>query len=285
MSYGVQTLSLLIAAGIAAAAAPDARAEDRAATGAASPWVVGAEAKVRLVSGADKQGRPLFGLTFRLRDGWKIFWRSPGAPGVPPQLDWRGSRNLTSGTLVWPAPQLFTSFGFHARGYGGNVTLPIRVVATDATRPVKARLLVRYQVCKDVCIPGEARLALTLPVKAPPHAAIQAALSRAPRQAGKDFPVWQVRLDARRPDARQLVINIRHRHRRLARPVVILEPLQRLRLGRTGPVKKQGDGSLSVVIPILGGKPVPAGLTTRVTVLDGARSWEKTVPVSGLLTR
>jgi len=281
MVYGIQTLSLVLAAGMATTAASAARADDHAA----SPWVDGAEAKVRLFSGADRQGRPLLGLTFKLRDGWKIFWRSPGAPGLPPQLTWRGSRNLKSAHFIWPAPELFTSFGFRARGYGGNVTLPIRVVVTDDTKPVEARVFVRYQVCKDVCIPGEARLALKMPIKARPHSTITAALSRVPRLAARDFPVWQVRLDAQRPDARQLIVTLRHRDRRFAKPVVILEALQRLRLGRTGPVKRQGDGSLSVAVPILGGKPVPAGLTARVTVLDGAGAWEKTVPVSGLLTR
>jgi len=276
MVYGIQTLSLALVAGMATAAASAARADDRTA----SPWVDGAEAKVRLVSGADRQGRPLLGLTFRLRDGWKIFWRSPGAPGLPPQLTWQGSRNLTSARLIWPAPELFTSFGFRARGYGGNVTLPIRVVAKDARKPVEARLLVRYQVCKDVCIPGEARLALKMPIRARPHPEILAALAKTPKRPGDRFTMWRVRLMGR-----QLIVELKPRGGPLAKPVVIVETQKRLRLGRTGPVKRQGDGVLTVAIPVLGQKPLPPALKARVTVLDGARAWEKTVAVSGLRTR
>jgi len=282
MPYGIRTLLPALAVCFAPTAAT---ADDIADGSVASRWIAGAEAQIRLVSGADAQGRPHIGLSFRLREGWKIFWRSPGAPGLPPQLDWRGSQNLKSARLLWPAPQQFTSFGYRARGYGGRVTLPIRIVAGDAAKPVDARLFVRYQVCKDVCIPGEARLRLTLPVATRPHAAVTAALARVPRPAAGDFPVWQVRLDTRRLGARHLVITLRHRNRVFAKPVVILEPLRRLRLGRTGSVRRQGDGSLSVAIPILGGKPVPAPLRARVTVLDGVMAWEKTVAVSGALTR
>lgn len=235
---------------------------------------------MRLVSGADRQGRPLLGLTFRLRDGWKIFWRSPGAPGLPPQLTWRGSKNLKSARLIWPAPELFTSFGFRARGYGGNVTLPIRVVARDATRPVEARLFVRYQVCKDVCIPGEARLALKLSKKARPHPAILAALAKTPQRPGDRFTVWQVRAKGR-----QLIVELKSKSRPLAKPVVIVETQKRVRLGRTGPVTRTRDGRLTIAIPVLGQKPLPPALMARVTVLDGAGAWEKTVSVSGLRTR
>ena len=33
----------------------------------------------------------LVGLHFKLKDGWKIYWRSPGDAGYPPKLNWNQS--------------------------------------------------------------------------------------------------------------------------------------------------------------------------------------------------
>lgn len=248
--------------------------------GEATPWVNGAEARLRLVAGAGTSGLPYLGLVFDLRPGWKIFWRTPGAPGLPPQLDWRGSRNLKSARIIWPAPQLFTSFGFRARGYGGKVTLPVRIEASDRSKPVRVKALVRYQVCKDVCIPGEATLRLAIPPKMRPHAAVTAALARTPQPAGRAFSDWRVTLNGRR-----LVAVIKPKKHLPRVNAVILEPQQRVRLGRTGPVVKHQDGSLSVSIPLLGTAAPPRRLSVRVTVLAGRLAWEKTVRVPGPVRR
>ena len=36
------------------------------------------------------------GLQFRLKEGWKIYWRTPGDAGFPPQLDFSDSSNLAA---------------------------------------------------------------------------------------------------------------------------------------------------------------------------------------------
>jgi len=40
-----------------------------------------------------------------LAEGWKTYWRAPGAVGYPMELDWSGSVNLDDHELLWPAPK------------------------------------------------------------------------------------------------------------------------------------------------------------------------------------
>ena len=74
-----------------------------AATGA---WNINDHVDTRLVSVMDAVGDAdsvRLGLHFRMRPGWKIYWRSPGDAGFPPDPDWAGckpSRRSTSGGMV-----------------------------------------------------------------------------------------------------------------------------------------------------------------------------------------
>ena len=228
---------------------------------------------MRLVGGGGESR--WLGLTFDLRPDWKIFWRSPGAPGLPPVLDWQGSRNLRSARIVWPAPEIFASFGFRARGFGGRFTLPIRAKVRAADAALDARVRVLFQLCKDVCIPVETQLALSVPAAAPAHPDIVAARARAPKPAGAGFAVWRAE---RR--GRSLSVQIRHRSRSFARPVILVEAPKKVRLGRTVPLPPDSAGRFGVSLPILGKRPVPRDLQVRVTLIDGPEAWEKSVPVS-----
>lgn len=285
-----------MAAGLALAAAAPATAIPAAAASSAqslsarspsvespsveSPWADGLEGRLRLVGGGGAGESRWLGLTMELEPGWKIFWRAPGAPGLPPVLDWQGSRNLKSARIVWPAPEIFTSFGFKARGFGGRFTLPIRATVRDADSPLKARVLVLYQLCKDVCIPVEAKLALDVPPQAAAHPEIVAARALVPRPAGEGFAVWRAE---RR--GRGLTVRLRHRSRIFPQPVILVEAPKRVRLGRTGPVLAGADGGIGVSIPILGKRPVPKDFRVQITLIAGPDAWERSVPVSAAVER
>ena len=146
-------------------------------------------------------------------------------------------------------------------------------------RPSRARVRVRYQLCKEVCIPAEARLALTVPPDAAAHPAIAAARARVPRPAGDGFAVWRAE---RR--GRTLSVRIRHRSRTFVKPVVLVEAPKRIRLGRTGPVTAAADGRFGVSVPVLGKRPVPDSFAVRVTLIDGSEAWERSVPVRPSMT-
>ncbi|MFQ5619079.1 MAG: protein-disulfide reductase DsbD family protein [Rhodospirillales bacterium] len=136
---------------------------------AVSPWAETEQTAVRLVTATEAVGAAKtvsLGLHFRLREGWKIYWRSPGDAGYPPRVDWSGSENLASATLSWPAPERFSILGFETLGYTGEVVLPVTATLARAGEPLVVRAAVEYLTCKEICIPYDATLALRLPAGA-----------------------------------------------------------------------------------------------------------------------
>lgn len=136
---------------------------------AASPWVRGEAASVRLVAaatGTSGLDTIRLGLEFTIDPGWKTYWRSPGDAGLPPRLQWTGGDNLGDAEFLWPAPKRFSLFGLDTFGYAKHVIFPIdaRLERPGEALAVQAR--VEYLVCEEICIPGEADLALSLPAEA-----------------------------------------------------------------------------------------------------------------------
>ena len=125
----------------------------------ASAWAEGHNSRARLVGGAG-----MAGIELQLPEGWKTYWRTPGdAGGVPPSFDWAGSENLESAEVLYPAPKRFTDQSGDTVGYKGDVTFPVRLKPKDPAKPIDVSVTVDYGVCKDICIPAEAKLALTVP--------------------------------------------------------------------------------------------------------------------------
>ena len=85
---------------------------------------------------------------------------------MPPSFDWSKSANLESaqGALSGTQALHATSAG-DTIGYKGTVVFPVRLKPKDASKPIDVRLSLDYGVCKDICIPAEAELALSVPPK------------------------------------------------------------------------------------------------------------------------
>jgi DsbC/DsbD-like thiol-disulfide interchange protein len=137
-----------------------------AALAGASGWAGPKDGRVRLLAGmiapAGAPRAPYAGIQIRLGEGWKTYWRHPGDAGVPPHLDWSGSSNLASATVLFPAPRRFMQAGLASIGYKGDVILPVAVTPIDPAKPVSLVLALEYGICKDICMPVEARLAVAL---------------------------------------------------------------------------------------------------------------------------
>ncbi|WP_417835765.1 protein-disulfide reductase DsbD family protein [Thalassospira tepidiphila] len=140
-----------------------------AASDMATDWVDEDFASVRLISAqTETSGKQTLrlGLEYELQPDWKIYWRSAGDAGFPPQLDWAGSENVGDANILWPAPHRFSIFGLETFGYKDHIILPIDVAIPDPTQPVAIRLDVDYLVCSDICIPANASFDLDIPVGA-----------------------------------------------------------------------------------------------------------------------
>jgi DsbC/DsbD-like thiol-disulfide interchange protein len=122
-----------------------------------SPWVDGYNSRVRIISGAGRAGVEL-----TMPRGWKTYWRMPGDAGVSPSFDWTGSTNVKSINALYPAPMRMVDQGGTTIGYTDRVIFPLTITPTDPSQPIGLVLAFEYGVCKDICIPAEAKLALTL---------------------------------------------------------------------------------------------------------------------------
>ena len=176
--FPLRALALLAAV---LAAAPSALA------GEASPWDRGHHSRARLLAGgAIEDGRRrLSGIEIRLDPGYKTYWRSPGESGLPPTFDWSGSRNVRSVEVVWPAPRRLDDPGGVSFGYQDGVVLPLKVTPEVPGKPVELAIALHYGVCKEICIPAQANLRLSLIAEGSGTASLlRAALDRAPRRQG-----------------------------------------------------------------------------------------------------
>ena len=133
----------------------------------ASAWDSAGHAAARLIAGATLRTADASwlraGIEIRLDPGWKTYWRYPGDSGVPPTLDFAGSENVKSVQVLWPAPERFDDgAGGHSIGYRGDVVLPLRIAAKDASEPTLLRVKLGYAICGNLCIPAEADIDLML---------------------------------------------------------------------------------------------------------------------------
>jgi len=99
--------------------------------------------------------------------GWHTYWRNPGDSGLPTEIAWRLPAGFAAGDIVWPAPERFVVGTLGNYGYRDAVDLLVPITASQEIEPGSTAQFdarASWLVCSEICIPGEAKLALTLPV-------------------------------------------------------------------------------------------------------------------------
>ncbi len=112
-------------------------------------------------------------LHLEIAAGWHTYWRNPGDSGLPTEIGWKLPAGFTAGAAAWPAPERFVLGTIGNYGYHGSADLLVPITAPSSLRPGGTAQLAgdaTWLVCSDICIPGEAHLALDLPVGAVPAA-------------------------------------------------------------------------------------------------------------------
>ena len=129
-------------------------------------WSNGDESQLRLItksSNNDNKAEIFLGLEYKLKDGWKTYWKSPGDGGFPQTIDWTESSNIKSLEIYWPTPEYFEILGINSIGYKDNIIFPLKIILEDPSQPTSLVTNINYLVCKDICIPGKANLNLNIP--------------------------------------------------------------------------------------------------------------------------
>jgi thiol:disulfide interchange protein len=102
-------------------------------------------------------------LHLAIAPGWHIYWKNPGDSGLPTELDWALPAGFTAGAIEWPVPERFSLGPIANYGYAGSADLLVPLtapagLAADAKPHLAAT--VKYLVCSEICIPGEAQVSL-----------------------------------------------------------------------------------------------------------------------------
>jgi thiol:disulfide interchange protein DsbD len=126
--------------------------------------------------------------------GWHTYWRNPGDAGLPTEIAWTMPAGFTAGDIAWPVPERFVVGTLGNYGYRDAVDLLVPITASQDVEPGNVAPFeahASWLVCSEICIPGEAKLPLSLPVGLIPAmpdpaevALFAAARSHLPKPAG-----------------------------------------------------------------------------------------------------
>jgi thiol:disulfide interchange protein len=103
--------------------------------------------------------------------GWHTYWRNPGDAGLPTEIAWTLPAGFTADDIMWPVPERFVVDRLGNYGYRDAVDLLVPITVPQQAEPggtVNFGAAVSWLVCSDICIPGDAKLTLALPIGASP---------------------------------------------------------------------------------------------------------------------
>jgi thiol:disulfide interchange protein/DsbC/DsbD-like thiol-disulfide interchange protein len=110
------------------------------------------------------------GLRIKHDKDWHTYWKNSGDSGLPTQMAWTAAAGWKIGPIKWPSPERIGVAHLANYGFEGEIVLPVdaQVVDSAVTKSGLQRFEVNAQwlVCKEVCIPGEAKLMIELPATA-----------------------------------------------------------------------------------------------------------------------
>jgi len=138
------------------------------------------------------------GLDFKMEDGWHVYWINAGDSGEPPSIKWTLPAGVTADAMQYPPPKRLPLGPLMDFGYEDEVVFPIPIHVASDFHPAQPQATfaahVTWLVCREVCIPGKADLALPLQAlaTAPPQpktdAAAQILIARFQNQLPKPLP-------------------------------------------------------------------------------------------------
>jgi len=130
---------------------------------AMTDWTEVQGGAVRLIAtGPMSEGHYLAGLEFLLEPGWHTYWRSPGEAGIPPQISIDGSTNVKTIEVLYPVPERYSDGFSESIVYHDGIVLPLLIAPAKTDQTVSLSVDLFFGVCSDICVPGDAALALEL---------------------------------------------------------------------------------------------------------------------------
>jgi thiol:disulfide interchange protein/DsbC/DsbD-like thiol-disulfide interchange protein len=109
------------------------------------------------------------GLRLDPAEHWHTYWKMGGDSGEPTSLnEWEAPEGTQIGEIQWPAPHWlpFYETDLVNFGYEEEILLPVAVTIPENYEgdSVELSTLAFWNVCEQICIPGDQRLSITLSV-------------------------------------------------------------------------------------------------------------------------
>jgi len=247
-------------------------AASQPALAGSSVWFETDGARLRLVTAdlADENGTLRGALEIDLKPGWKTYWRDPGDAGIPPQLDVSASMNVAAAEISFPPPRRFDD-GFSTwAGYDAPVTLPVRFKVPDPAKFSSVEADVFLGICKEVCIPVQARLSVKPESDPEGDAVVAAAFAGLPARAAEGF-----RLESLTSEGQTFVASAVLPDPSNAQLFLVTPP--GWVLGTPEPLAEGGTFSIPVVERPA--KPAPAPVAVDYTLVSGNGSVSGSIPL------
>lgn len=244
---------------------------------AMSDWASNEGGRMRLVVlDADPQGNRPAVLQIEPNPGWTTYWREPGDSGIPPSITFAPGSPFGLASLSFPVPKRLDIGALRDIGYDAAVSLPMVLTGPVSREAMPLDATVFIGLCRNICIPFQADLAVTLSpeteASAEETAILAEAQARLPERPSVDFAVSGFSMAE---DMKQLRLELVLPNGADDRPQIMA----------TGPngyvftdytATSAGDGQLTVELPIakLPRKYSIAGKTWQVLVISGERAME-----------
>ena len=99
--------------------------------------------------------------------GWHTYWQYPGDAGIPTEIKWQLPPGWKAGPIQWPIPLKLTEPGdIQIYGYHDEVLLMTQLTPPEkiGEKSVHLAATADWLVCEKICIPGNGKVQLDLPV-------------------------------------------------------------------------------------------------------------------------
>ncbi len=108
------------------------------------------------------EGKSILAVSFNNTKGWHTYWKNPGDAGQEIDVTfYQGNKEITLKDYPWPAPKRYIEQGnMWAYGYSNKYALFYELPENLSNSPVKVEG--KWLVCKDICIPGEKNLDISI---------------------------------------------------------------------------------------------------------------------------
>jgi thiol:disulfide interchange protein DsbD len=223
-------------------------------------------------------------LRLQLEEHWHVYWKNPGDSGMATSLAWSLPAGFQAGPIQWPAPRRIDVGPLTSYGYEGEVLHLVEIAVPPGAEPgsrVPLRAKADWLVCREICLPASADLALELPV-APGATAADARWSAAFAAARSALPVAQSHLKAAAyRSANELVVRVAHAGDMPAVNKLSFFPDREglIQYAAAQPLTRHADGYDLTLTAASPGAAVLSGVLVAEPGLGSARAVEIALPI------